>query len=142
MELYKKAPIKIISVANPNRFWFRTKENERIINADIQAYMVSKRSGRFVPKLNEKVIVKWDERFEIAQIKNVDNESDEFFCLLTNGNLHKVKRHDITPLPNQLANKAFDTIFLGSIVDVIPAKMVSRKSEIIFVVDLNFYKEF
>lgn len=149
MELNKKIAIQIISVESPNRFWFRTKENEQKINADIEAYMVSqensKNDSHFVPNLNEKVIVETNKRFEIAQIKKVDKENDTFFCLFTNGNFRKVERHDITLLArtNQLFNESINTILLGSIIGVVPGKMVRRKSDFFFVVDLRmniFYK--
>lgn len=142
MELNKKTAIQITSVESPNAFRFRTKENEHKLNANIRAYVVShsqnsKKDSTFVPKLNEMVIVQSNERIEIAEIKKVDNESDTFFCSFTNGNFCKVKRRDITPLTNQLANEAKNTILLGSIVGVAAVKMVSRKSEIIFVADLK-----
>lgn len=144
MELHKKTAIQIISVENPNRFWFRTKENEQKLNADIEAYMMSrdsKNDSNFVPKLSEMIIVKSNDSFEIAQIKKINEESGTIFCLFTNGTFHKVKRHRITPLTNQLADEVINTISLGSIVGVAPIRMVSSKTEIIFK-NQYVYKQF
>lgn len=130
MELNKKIAIHIISVESPNRFWFRTKENEQKINADIEAYMVSHLSAQtdcqFFPQLNERVIVKSKNRFEIAEIQKIDTASDKFVGLFASGKFREIKRHDFSPISKQLAKEANDTILMGSIVGLAPVKMVSR----------------
>lgn len=142
MELHKKTAIQIISVDSPTRFWFRTKESERKINADIEAYMMlrlnSQIDSEFVPQLNEMVIVKFNEKFEIAKIREVDTASDTFFCSLPNGNtIRKIKRYDISPCTSQLSDDVNSTILLGSIIGLVPVKMVSRNWKIIFIVDFS-----
>lgn len=136
MELHKKTEIKIISIENPSRFWFRTKENDRKLNAAIEEYMVSrlKANDQYVPQLNDMVvIVESKTSYIIGKISNfVASTSDEIWCTFLNGNVCRVKRHDITPLPNELVNNVIDTTLLGSIAGLVPVKMVSRKSEIIF----------
>lgn len=131
MELNKKIAIHIISVESPTRFWFRTKENEQRINADIGAYMMSHRNSqagyRFVPRLMEMVIVNVNNRFEIAQIREIDTASDTFFCLFASGKFRKINHHDISPVPSRLAKEANDTVVLGSIDGLVPVKMVSGK---------------
>lgn len=131
MELNKKIAIHIVRVESPNRFWFRTEENEEKIGADIEAYMMShlnpQANCQFVPEINEMVIVKLRKRFEIAQIRQIDTASDTFFCLFASGKFRKIKQHDISPAPNRLANEANDTVLLGSIAGLVPVKMVGRK---------------
>lgn len=133
MELNKKIAIHIIRVESPNKFWFRTKENDEKISADIETYMMSHLSPQvdchFVPQLNEMVIVKLKKRFEIAQIREIDTTSDTIFCLFASGKFRNIKHHDISPAPNRLAKEANDTILLGSIAGLVPAKMVSRNYE-------------
>lgn len=137
MELYKKIGIQILSAESPGKFWFRTKQSENKLIANIEAYMKSHRNSKnicsSISQLNDMVIVKSDGKFEIAQIKNIDKELDIFSCLSPNGIVRKLTGHDILPLKNQnLANEAIETILIGSIVGVVPAKMVSKKTEMTF----------
>lgn len=134
MELQKKTAIHILSVESPNRFLFRTKKDEQKIIANIEAYMMSRLNSPtdcgFDPQLNEMVIVKLNEKFEYARIRKIDTVDDRFICSLSSGSAHEAKRHDITPLPSQLADATKNTTLLGSIVGLVPVKMVcSRKFE-------------
>lgn len=128
MELKKKTAIHIISVESPSKFWFRTKENEQKLNADIEAYMMpllNSKTDYYELKLNWRVIVKWKSRFEVAQIKRKHTPSDSFFCLFENGRYRWIQRHDISPMPNRLINEANSTKLMGSLVGLAPVKMVS-----------------
>lgn len=127
MELNKKIQINILSIKNPGKFWFRTLNESKRIQAALSSYLkkCDVAENCDFPEKDRMIIVKANNIYSIARVEKVVNETKIKVSRLENGHTSWVPSHNIIPLNDQnLADTVINSILMGSIKGVSPAQQV------------------
>lgn len=126
MELHKKIPIKVLDVESPNNFWFRTLNDAIQHENDLDSYIKAKNTNNnYVPKVDDVIAVKLNDKFVIARVICVPEKNVVDIFISHNERKQQVPLSDVAYLNDRkLLDRAKETLLLGSISGVCPAKNV------------------
>lgn len=126
MELNKKIKVKILSFENPNKFWFRTVCEMQNLQTEINSYLSeSDVKHNYLPTTDELIIVHILDRYTIRRVKKVIDENKIIISALENGHTSWISRCSIIQLTElTIADTAINSIHMGSIDDIFPARQV------------------
>lgn len=129
MNKNERYQIIVHNVINPQRFWFRTLQDEEELKDRLQTYIEQCSStGYYVPNVDELVIALAYNRYSIVRVISVDENNNQVrYFILENGHTGSDSINSFIALNDtSLSHFVINTILTGSICGVKPAKMVCK----------------